>query len=718
MNLFQELTSMFSRNQFVVKPPKGTDYFPLGIHKGNRRGSITKYPEVKLVTLKEVADYIATVNDQRLDEVLIVGNYTGGRDIFVTAGDSVRFTTTSMITMGDDSNDNIDDSKLDIFHNGSEGAFVNKAGKITFINKVEKNKIVFLLDEGSGVTEYFEADAAGAARFVKYHKDILLKDNVLLNAGDGKDFRFYHTGSHSYLEVGPSAPGNLYIRNRNETGDIIFAADTDGMGTTDTYFMINSSVLQTQFFYDAEFQDNKKLGFGDSMDMTLRHTGTQAYITNTTGKLDIHSTTGNLQLTSGTQIDIGNNSGILYTLPLADGTAGQSVITDGSGALSFGNAGLADGVVVNDSTANTNFPVVFHDENNNLLDDTGTFTYSPGQGKLVVDGLTINGVSVSGTNIVINSDLLRLGEEGSSKNYFQGTAGGSVILSHNGDNRFTTTGTGIRSHGTIAVADTSNVIKFTIPASQGTSGQVLKYPSSGTTLEWGSVGNQNLYETIAIENSNGTTNIKADNPTDTFTLKEGAGITLDEDATNQLVSIRASSENLHTKGSWLPTLNSRLGVTQQAGFSVNSYAIQQGRWHRHGNLVTAMFKLRIQSDQITLSSNTKGVLYIENVPYDFAAGNAFHSVAMQRVEGLLPLPSGSGHGQWMLTSVFGTHFNSDGAIEIRRLNYSNNTTPALMELMLEEDIPTGSSVYSIYLEGVITYETNDASIHGTASVDS
>ena len=100
MNLFQELTSMFSRNQFVVKPPKGTDYFPLGIHKGNRRGSITKYPEVKLVTLKEVADYIATVNDQRLDEVLIVGNYTGGRDIFVTAGDSVRFTTTSKIKMG------------------------------------------------------------------------------------------------------------------------------------------------------------------------------------------------------------------------------------------------------------------------------------------------------------------------------------------------------------------------------------------------------------------------------------------------------------------------------------------------------------------------------------------------------------------------------------------------------------------------------------------
>ena len=264
-------------------------------------------------------------------------------------------------------------------------------------------------------------------------------------------------------------------------------------------------------------------------------------------------------------------------------------------------------------------------------------------------------------------------------------------------------------------------IKFTIPASLGTAGQVLKYPSSGTTLEWGSVGNQNLYETIAIQNSNGTTNIPATTATDAFTLKEGSGIILDEDTTNQLVAIRQSSESLHTKGSWLPTLNSRLGVTQQAGFSVNSYAIQQGRWHRHGNLVTAMFKLRINSDQITLSSNTKGVLYIETFPYDLAAGNAFHSVAMQRVEGLLPLSSGSGHGQWMLTSVFGTHFNSDGAIEIRRFNYNTtngNTIPGITELMLEEDIPTGSSVYSIYLEGVITYETNDASIHSTASVDS
>ena len=38
------------------------------------------------------------------------------------------------------------------------------------------------------------------------------------------------------------------------------------------------------------------------------------------------------------------------------------------------------GVSVSDSTANTNFPVVFHDESNNLHDDTGAFTYNPSTG--------------------------------------------------------------------------------------------------------------------------------------------------------------------------------------------------------------------------------------------------------------------------------------------------------------------------------------------------
>ena len=36
-------------------------------------------------------------------------------------------------------------------------------------------------------------------------------------------------------------------------------------------------------------------------------------------------------------------SNVTFKLPLADGTSGQAVVTDGSGNLSFGNAGISTG---------------------------------------------------------------------------------------------------------------------------------------------------------------------------------------------------------------------------------------------------------------------------------------------------------------------------------------------------------------------------------------
>ena len=60
--------------------------------------------------------------------------------------------------------------------------------------------------------------------------------------------------------------------------------------------------------------------------------------------------------------------------------------------------GTASNVTVSDSTANTNFPVVFHDESNALLDDTGALRYNPSTGTLLVPNLT-----VSGTQTVVDT---------------------------------------------------------------------------------------------------------------------------------------------------------------------------------------------------------------------------------------------------------------------------------------------------------------------------
>ena len=55
-------------------------------------------------------------------------------------------------------------------------------------------------------------------------------------------------------------------------------------------------------------------------------------------------------------------------------------------------------VTVSDSTANTNFPVVFHNESNGLLDDTGALRYNPSTGTLLVPNL-----SVAGTTTQVNT---------------------------------------------------------------------------------------------------------------------------------------------------------------------------------------------------------------------------------------------------------------------------------------------------------------------------
>ena len=91
-----------------------------------------------------------------------------------------------------------------------------------------------------------------------------------------------------------------------------------------------------------------------------------------------------------------------------DGTLEADAITVAGSTLASVIAGttvtLASTVTVSDSTANTAFPLVFHNESNALLDDTGTLTYNPSSGKLVAPGeieagsLDISGnVDVDGT---------------------------------------------------------------------------------------------------------------------------------------------------------------------------------------------------------------------------------------------------------------------------------------------------------------------------------
>tara|TARA_A100001037_G_scaffold306263_1_gene350280 strand:+ start:1107 stop:1556 length:450 start_codon:yes stop_codon:yes gene_type:complete len=60
---------------------------------------------------------------------------------------------------------------------------------------------------------------------------------------------------------------------------------------------------------------------------------------------------------------------------------------------------------VTNSTDNTDFPVVFNDESDRLLDDTGSFTYNPSNGNLTLAVghiITDNKIGTSATGEYIN----------------------------------------------------------------------------------------------------------------------------------------------------------------------------------------------------------------------------------------------------------------------------------------------------------------------------
>ena len=111
-----------------------------------------------------------------------------------------------------------------------------------------------------------------------------------------------------------------------------------------------------------------------------------------TGELDA----GSLDVSGDADID-GTLEADAITV---NGTALNTVIA----GVTVANATLAATATVTDSTANTNFPVVFHDESNALLDDTGALRYNPSTGELLVPKLTVAGTTTTVDTVTMNAE--------------------------------------------------------------------------------------------------------------------------------------------------------------------------------------------------------------------------------------------------------------------------------------------------------------------------
>jgi len=125
--------------------------------------------------------------------------------------------------------------------------------------------------------------------------NIVLDDNVELEVGADSDLRIYNNGTNNFIL---NTVGNLNIRQTADNGNITLQSD-DGSGSYTAYLQINGLNEQTQVYKDFRFQDDVMAKFGSSSDLQIYHDGSNSYIKNSTGWLNMP--------TSGSGISMANS---------------------------------------------------------------------------------------------------------------------------------------------------------------------------------------------------------------------------------------------------------------------------------------------------------------------------------------------------------------------------------------------------------------------------
>jgi cytoskeletal protein CcmA (bactofilin family) len=182
------------------------------------------------------------------------------------------------------------------------------------------------------------------------------------------------------------------VSSNTETGVSVSYDDSDNtldfvLGTAQTTI---ESVKNTSLVIGRD--DDNLIKFSTDNQIIFEVSGGDNVIFKASGEIEASS------------LDISGDADIDGTLEAdaitVNGTALNTVIA----GVTVANATLAATTTVTDSTANTNFPVVFHDESNALLDDTGALRYNPSTGELLVPKLTVAGTTTTVDTVTMNAE--------------------------------------------------------------------------------------------------------------------------------------------------------------------------------------------------------------------------------------------------------------------------------------------------------------------------
>ena len=250
---------------------------------------------------------------------------------------------------------------LGLFHNGTNSEIVNNTGDLTIKNQANDKDIIFQCDDGSGGNAaYITLD--GSAGYTTVQKRVRFDDNISLALGSDNDLQLSHDTTNSYIN---NSTGNLEIIQNTDDGDIIFKCD-NGSGGLAEYIRIDGGQTRTEFEKPTQHADNAIANFGSSSDMQIYHNGTDSYILNGTGDLQI--------IASDDDHDIifkcDDGSGGLATYITIDGDNTLTEFSKGAQFASGSYVKLLDGIIAYFGTGND--LQLYHDGSNSYISQNGT----------------------------------------------------------------------------------------------------------------------------------------------------------------------------------------------------------------------------------------------------------------------------------------------------------------------------------------------------------
>ena len=173
--------------------------------------------------------------------------------------------------------------------------------------------------------------------------------------------------------------GTSTLTNKTLTSPII---NTGTFGTSILPVSADGTTLgsATKEFSDLFLADGGTIQLGNDQDVTITHVADTGILLNGSSKIQF-TDAGESIHSDGSKLILTSNS-VAFSLPTADGSAGQAMVTDASGNLSFAAAGAT---ISADTSTNTNFLLYFAATTSGALtavkQDSGLI-YNPSTGLL------------------------------------------------------------------------------------------------------------------------------------------------------------------------------------------------------------------------------------------------------------------------------------------------------------------------------------------------